>query len=368
MKKVTLIYLGQTGAGPVYSLEMAKALANTKKCQLQCIISINVLNLDEWKKEFKNRDVRLEVVETYKHNKLSFALSLLEFWKVDRIVKTIRAFKPDVLYVPFLLTWDFLLYPRLYKEMRIIATLHDPHPHDVSVNPLAKWINKQNKKAYKYVSDVVILNNRDIAYVRDNYCKSVFVVPHASFSYYVSLVEEECQLNNTIGFLGRIEPYKGLDLLVKAFLKLDSKYKLLIAGSGHIDNDTYQKIVTNERIELINRYINDNEFSDLIGRMDFVVLPYKRASQSGVIPLVFAHGKPVVVTNVGALEEQVPEGTGIVTSPDIESLTKSILSFYEKPNQLFEYGKNARQYAETELTWEHSAKLLLDIVYNENCI
>lgn len=362
MKRITLIFLGSTGAGPIYSLEMAKALAATGQCQLQCVISKRVSNIDEWIKAFRGSNVKVDIVDTYNHNKRSFALSLLKFWKVRKIVNTIKRFKSDVLYVPFLLTWDFLIYPRLYKGMRIIATLHDPHPHDVSKNPLSRWINRQNKKAYKYVSDVIILNNGDVQYVKENYCPRVHVIPHASFSSYVKESRGDKCIKNTIGFLGRIEPYKGLDMLVDAFCQLDEKYKLIVAGSGKIEDVTYEKIINNSRIELINRYIEDDEFTGLIDRMDFVVLPYKRASQSGVIPLVFAHGKTVVVTNVGALNEQVPEKMGIITNPNIESLVCGISSLYENPDLILEYGENARHYAETELTWEYSAKLLKNIV------
>ena len=246
--------------------------------------------------------------------------------------------------------------------MRIIATLHDPHPHDSLNNPFEKWIRYQNKKSYKYVNDVVILNKSDVSFVKANYCSNVHVIPHASFSYYVNSLAEDTQLKYKIGFIGRIEPYKGLDLLVDAFLKLDERFNLIIAGSGKIDNSTLQKITSNNRIELINRYIKDDEFSVLLNKMDVVVLPYKRASQSGVIPLVFAHGKPVIVTNVGALEEQVPEGTGIVTKADVDSLVKSIFSLYNNPQLILEYGKMAKFYAETNLSWEHSAKLLNDII------
>lgn len=68
--------------------------------------------------------------------------------------------------------------------MKIIATLHDPHPHDKSRNPFLNWIQKRNKKAYKYVRDVVILNKKDNEYVKENYCPNFHVIPHASFSYY----------------------------------------------------------------------------------------------------------------------------------------------------------------------------------------
>lgn len=365
-KRITLLFLGSTGAGPVYSLEMAKALVASGQCQLQCVVSQRVSNIDDWVNSFRGRNVKLEIVDTYKHSKLWFAISLLEFWKVKRIVKTIRIFQPDVLYVPFLLTWDFMLYPRLYKKMRIIATLHDPHPHDVSKNPFVRWINNQNKNAYKYVSDVIILNNGDVQYVRENYCSHVHVIPHASFSSYVKKKSSDVGIKNTIGFLGRIEPYKGLDLLVETFEQLDNKYKLIVAGSGKIDEVTYDRIKNNNRIELINRYIEDEEFTGLINRMDFVVLPYKRASQSGVIPLVFAHGKTVVATNVGALQEQVPENTGKITIPTATALAQAIKEMYEDPELISKYGKEAKAYAERELTWESSAMKVLEIVNQTN--
>lgn len=365
-KKISLLFLGSTGAGPVYSLEMARALARLGTCELQIVISKKISNLKEWIAQFQDSNVKMDVVETYGHYKLDFILSILKFWRVKKIIRDILSFKPDCLYVPFLLSWDFLLYPKLYKRTRIIATLHDPHLHDKIRNPFLNWISHKNRLAYKYVQDVIILNNRDISFVRDNFCENVHVIPHASFSYYTQNSKDNTYLKYTIGFIGRIEPYKGLDILVDAFLRLDEKYHLLIAGSGKIDNETYKKISSNGRIELYNRYIEDNEFTSLLNKVDFVVLPYKRASQSGVIPLAFAHGKPVVATNVGALQEQVPEGAGIVVDVNVESLVEAISSLYTNPQCIFDYGRRAKIYAETELSWDHSARLLLDIVQSSH--
>ena len=42
-----------------------------------------------------------------------------------------------------------------------------------------------------------------------------------------------------------------------------------------------------------------------------VVLPYVEASQSGVVAISFAFGKPVVVTNVGSLPEVVDHGNTV---------------------------------------------------------
>lgn len=367
IKRITLLFLGTTGAGPVYAFEMAKAIADNSDYQIQIVLSKYVYNLDEWKRAFSESKVRLEFVDTYRRKKLSFALSLFEYWKVNRILKIIRDFDANVVYSPFSSLWDFRLFPKLSKTMGIVATLHDPHPHDEIKNPFVNYIQYKNYKALRYAKDIVVLNQRDVEYVKQNYCKNVWVIPHASFSYYARDVQESDKINHTIGFIGRIEPYKGLDLLVEAFTEINScGLHLLIAGNGTIDSDTLSKINENPKIELINRYIRDEEFSVLLNRMDFVVLPYKRASQSGVIPLVFSHGKTIVVTNVGALSEQVPAGTGYVVDASSEALKDAIVDLYEQPERIHKMGKAALEYANKELTWTHSAELLMNIIEKSN--
>ena len=64
MKRISLVSIGTTGAGPVYSLEMAKALTESKKCQLQVIISSYTSNLYKWTDYFEShQEVDFHVIE-----------------------------------------------------------------------------------------------------------------------------------------------------------------------------------------------------------------------------------------------------------------------------------------------------------------
>jgi glycosyltransferase involved in cell wall biosynthesis len=45
-----------------------------------------------------------------------------------------------------------------------------------------------------------------------------------------------------------------------------------------------------------------------VAKCKVLVLPYIEASQSGLIPIAHAFGKPVVVNSVGGLPEQVIDG------------------------------------------------------------
>lgn len=361
--KISLVYLGTIGAGPVYSLEMAKALAANKECELQVIVSSTVSNINAWNNAFGCSETDYHVIDTYKRSALSALINGLNLIKQENLVSIVKAFNAEILYLPFGLMWARYVFFRLHNKLRIISTIHDVVSHDKwykrSIAELGSWL--LNIGSDKFVHGHIVLNSKDSELVKQKTGKDVCIIPHASFGYYFHKKnKEEKQLTKCIGFFGRIEPYKGLDLLVEAFENSSVKgIKLLIAGSGTIDNNLLQKINNNHNIQLINRYIEDNEFEALLDKVDFVVLPYKRASQSGVIPMCFAAGKAVVATNVGALSEQVPEGTGVIVAPLSSSIKDSIDWFYVNSDKIFEYGKKAYQYAREEMSWNKSADLLL---------
>lgn len=364
--KISLISLGTTGAGPVYSFEMAKALASNDKCVLQVVISENVTNLEKWKSAFENSAVEFCVIKTYDHTKLSAFLSLFNFPRMNHLVKLVKSFGADVVYMPFGLLWSNFVFRKLYKTSRIVITMHDVQLHDSFHNIIEYMLRKLSNMSQKYVDDIIILNKKDLSSVVSLYKKRVAVIPHASFSYYVKTNKKQSQnINYCIGFLGRIEPYKGLDILIDAFGCLHiPNLKLIIAGIGKIESRLLSKINNDNRIILINRYIADEEFETLMDQIDFVVLPYKRASQSGVIPMAYAFGKAVIATNVGALAEQVTPETGLLVEPNSIEISRQINNLYSDPERILTLGKNAKHYANTKMTWEHSASLLLNYLEN----
>ena len=175
-------------------------------------------------------------------------------------------------------------------------------------------------------------------------------------------------LNYNILFLGRIEKYKGVDLLLDAFFEVNKKMpniNLTIAGNGNL-KPYLPKIKRSEKaITVINKWLEDEEIGDLIYDCDFLVLPYIDASQSGIIPLAFGCGKTVIATNVGALSEQVPENTGVVVDLDYIAISDAIISLYDNSEKIFQLGLNASKYALEELSWHKSSNDLVKF-FKEN--
>ncbi len=74
--------------------------------------------------------------------------------------------------------------------------------------------------------------------------------------------------------------------------------QLFIVGSGDISKYTALIERYKQNITLVHREILDNEVHTYFETCELVVLPYLDATASGIIPIAYAFGKPVLATNV----------------------------------------------------------------------
>lgn len=144
-------------------------------------------------------------------------------------------------------------------------------------------------------------------------------------------------------FFGYVRKYKGLDLLIDALAELvkkDSTYKLLAAGEFYDDEKYYRDKIEvlklNNSVKLLNQFIPNEEVAKYFEPSDLVVLPYRSATQSGILNLAYGFYKPVLVTDVGGLAEFVDNGkTGYVIQPDSQNdLIDGIINFFNQREKI----------------------------------
>jgi glycosyltransferase involved in cell wall biosynthesis len=140
-------------------------------------------------------------------------------------------------------------------------------------------------------------------------------------------------------FFGFIRKYKGLDLLLEAMQIIKNQQsqinnlKLLVAGEFYEDRKQYDELIHQlniaESLILRTDFIPDSEVKYYLSAADFVIQPYKNATQSGVTPLAYHFEKPMLVTNVGGLPSLVPDGkVGLVAEPEAASIAAKIEELY----------------------------------------
>jgi len=144
-------------------------------------------------------------------------------------------------------------------------------------------------------------------------------------------------------FFGLIRKYKGLDILLEAMQGMSDEYNLLIAGEVYGSEEYYLELIKKYKLEkktlFINKYLSDNEVAPLFSAADVCVLPYRTATQSGIVGIAYHFGVPVISTDVGGLKEMIePFNTGIVLPEAVPTLlNNAILRFFnENLGTLFE--------------------------------
>ena len=143
-------------------------------------------------------------------------------------------------------------------------------------------------------------------------------------------------------FFGLVRAYKGLDWLLEAFAdERLRKYplRLLVAGEFYDAKEPYLEILRSHGLEaeviVHDAFVPDHQVKDYFNAADIVVQPYKSATQSGVTQIAYHFGKPMLVTNIGGLEEIVPNGeVGYAVAPNVHDIADALVDFFE--NDRFE--------------------------------
>lgn len=301
-------------------------------------------------------------------------LSSINPFSYIKTAKEINRFSPDILIIPY---WMSFLAPALGtvarfvdKKIKIVSLVHNAISHEKTFfeKPLASYSLKKSD-AYIVMSDLV---KQDILTIKPN--ANILLKPHPIYDHYkdkIDMKEARKSLKfdpnkKTLLFFGFIRDYKGLDILIEATNYLTDDYQLIIAGESYGSFDKYTQMISNsllkDNIIVFEQYINDDMVSLLFSAADVLVLPYKSATQSGVVAIAYQLEIPVIATNVGALGQAVNEAqTGLVVDEvDSKYLADTILDYFNNDRSDI-FLKNIRSEKE-RLSWKSFAQSVEDFV------
>ena len=298
-----------------------------------------------------------------------------------KVGNSIKNEKPDLVIVRY---WLPLMGPCLGTILRIIKTNrfskiiciadniipHEKRPADkiftkYFIKPIDGFITMSNKvlKDLKSFSSTKAIKTEHPLY--DNFGNALTKVEARNFLH----IPVE---GNIILFFGFIRKYKGLDLLLEAMKILkDQKEKdntkilptLLIAGEFYDDELLYKNIIQQlgigDLLDLRTHFITDQEVKYYLSATDFVIQPYKNATQSGVTPLAYHFEKPMLVTNVGGLADMVPDNVaGVVVEPNASAIAEGIQKLYQlgDTHYLPQLRKEKEKYS-----WSHLTDAILQL-------
>jgi glycosyltransferase involved in cell wall biosynthesis len=365
--KVAIIYLGKKGGCAKYSLEVSRAIS--ERTDVLNVISAYNSDKDKWAELSSQTDV----IQTFRGPWEALNRSL-QYFRFKRIREKVTKFNPDIVFYPMVHVWTPIINYML-SSIPKVSTIHDPVLVKGNKNyklAIPQWIT------LRQVDHLIALTEHTKTQLdKKTPWTNISVVPHGEFSMYNdgNVTEDlEKYQSKTILFFGQIKEYKGFDRLLESFKEIKRrvpKATLVVAGQGDID--VYQDEISSLKgLEIYNEWISDEEVSSFFNEASLTVLPYRFASQSGIIPLSYAHATPVVATDVGGVSDQVVDGeTGrLVPNFDRSSFIETCVCLLSAPQKLRDMGERAKRYAERKWSWERIADSLLrtfsDVISSEN--
>jgi len=148
-------------------------------------------------------------------------------------------------------------------------------------------------------------------------------------------------------FCGRLEPQKGMDVLLRALslLPKDDSWQLLVCGSGD-DEDALRRLA--DSLKLTDRISWLGWQSDLeifYSASDIYVMPSRWESFGLVFLEAMNHSLPIVSTRVQAIPEVVEEGvTGLLSSSeDTRALADNLLCLMADPDRRRRLGQAGQE-------------------------
>ncbi len=248
--------------------------------------------------------------------------------------------------------WEGLVLNRCFRLMagRYLYTVHNVLPHNREHSRFLRWVYR---RVYRVPHRLLVHTPRD----RQQLITEFGVPPERIQITSIGLNEEmpvstltraeardRLKLagpDRVLLFFGKIDEYKGLDLLLSAFEDLDPDgTRLVIAGAFR--NPAYRAQILRQwegmtrrnAVHFHERFIPNEEAEVFFKAADVLCLPYRNIYQSGLVFLGPRFGLPMIVTDVGSLREFVEEDLGLVTrTNDAQGLAEALKTFLAAPDR-----------------------------------
>ncbi|WP_293338171.1 hormogonium polysaccharide biosynthesis glycosyltransferase HpsP [Microcoleus sp. CAWBG58] len=171
-------------------------------------------------------------------------------------------------------------------------------------------------------------------------------------------------------FMSRIEPKKGLELLIPALESIladNLRFNFILAGSNPQDADYEAKIKVQikksilEKFTTITGFVSGDSKAELLRKADLFVLPSSYENFGIAVAEAMAAGVPVVISDRVYICEDIQQAeAGWVVPLEVRDLARAIESALLAPQERQRRGFNGQVYAKKYYNWEDLARQTIE--------
>jgi|GEM_PF-3300369 len=266
---------------------------------------------------------------------LAGSLAPGQLWRAWRLARAVRRERIGTVVFdnadPINILIGLLLKP---YRVRLCYTIHDQQPHDNNT-----LVRVYNWLVGKMADEVIVFSSPE-----PGRWKKVRQFRLGAYQGEYAPVRTGRSFGRnprTALFFGRVEKYKGYENLAPIAKRLAGRnIRLVVAGRG--DSEHLEAARDLPNVEVINRFIPEEEVTELFNAAHVNLLPYREATQSGVLLLAASFGVPSIAFAVGQLEEYMVGGVGkCVPAGDLDAFADAALEYLEMDEQSWQQARKA---------------------------
>lgn len=327
MKTIYLVdYIG-THSGMDYYLESFKSVISGINEWSVCVLS-------NWSSDGLNKPFFLN---QYKGSKILKSISLLRnLYRFKRFVVN----HPDDVFIYLTYgNWIDLYFMEIVQRAPYsIIDIHEGIAQNIDKN--LRIFNKFKNLYKNKIRTVISHSQRTNNFLKSfGYDGRIFQVPHFKYIFPKSYERQkvsadifesiDCNRINLL-FFGNLNKSKGVDILLDSVNHLHSelanKINVIIAGKDFDGSVWKIKAKPGRHVHIFSRHISDDELRYLYQSVDYLCLPYRKTSQSGILEMAFYFKKPIISSTLDYFEKTLKEfpSFGVLAGNSVEDYSDTL--------------------------------------------
>jgi glycosyltransferase involved in cell wall biosynthesis len=266
------------------------------------------------------------------------------------LLRHLRRIRPDVIHFQWapLPVIDRFFLPAIRNIAPAILTVHDSAP-----------FNDNPRSILQRIGAIGIMSSFDRLIVHTNRARQrlidyglpagkIAIIAHgvmkSDFVPLAPLTKPSASKPVTVLLFGKIKPYKGADVLIRALAAMPAasraRCRVHVVGKPYMDMEPLfalaRELGVESNIVWDLRFVAEDELNRIFAEADIIVMPYREIDASGVLMLGLSTGLPIVASRIGLFAEVLDDGKhGRLVTPDqpdelAEALTALVDSSAER--------------------------------------
>lgn len=249
---------------------------------------------------------------------------LLHGVDLARLPALLRRRRIDVVHLQWapLPLLDRLVLPQLRRLAPVVLTVHDTTPF----NGAEPWLMSAGLEHLGRSVDAVICHTeagRRHLVARGLAADRLFVVPHGLLGPVSDAVPPPAPRLRLLQ-LGKLKPYKGIDVLVEALGRLTAderqRLEVRVVGQPYLDPGPLvaraASLGLGDCLRFELGFVPEATMAERLAGSDAMLFPYREIEASGVLMQAVAAGLPVLASRIGAFAELLEDGRqGLLVPP-----------------------------------------------------